>query len=623
MQKTVTSHSAHPRFASTNPAADQQEMAHIAQIRTRLDALCETSTGVHQTLAGCVAIQNERPNILGCAMLRRDNEGELQVGAAQLKDDSLDLAAISTWLLPKAHDGLAKNLPVIASAAEAGCECIVAPMHVMDACGLITIARGPLSNKQRSLELAIAQLITSVIDGSKHRTRAGELTQQIATTAAALELVLRVQKALTVDEACLQVVADLKEHWNCDQVFIGFTENRKTCRIKAASDVAVIDANADATSAMKAVLDEAVGRGSVGSWPPLPGVDPHQLLAHKQLAQRDRLIVTTPLKTIEGEVIGAIAMQGAREMTAIVNIQHAVASIGEPLGCTLAAVRAKQTSRLRRAVRSVMSDKHRLKRWVACGTILASIAILAAPWPYTINCKSLVEPVERRFCVAPHEGILKTTLAEPGDVVQRGQLLAQMDGREILWELAGVSAEKTRAAKKRDTHRAKHETPEALMADLELRSLENQESLLTFKESNLEMHSPIEGIVLSGSLDRRENYPVSKGQVLYEVAPLNEVRIEVAMPADEVMHTEAGDEVQFYFDGFGTQAITGTIDRIRPRAEIRGDENVFIAEVTIPNDNRELRPGMEGIGKVKTESRRIAWIIFHRAIEHTRAAMPW
>lgn len=621
--KTSTTHSGHRKFFVGKTQPDQVEMQMTAQIQTRLNKLTETAGSVQSVLGGCVALQNERQSVAGCFMLRRDASGALQFGSRAMKSDEFNLDTIAKGIFPRAEDGLSKNLPTIASVPDQGFECVIVPTRVMDNCAMVSVVRGVLSTKQRSLELAIGQIFTSFLDGASNRDRLCEISSQMTTTAATLELVMRCQKATTINNACLQVVSDLKEHYKCDQVFIGLTSGRKTCKIKAASDVAVIDPNSETTLAMKAVLDESITRDAVGAWPPLPGVEPHQLLAHKQIAKRDSLVITTPLKTIDGEIIGAIAMLGRREMATIPNLHHFVGSIGEPLGETLATVQLNQGSWPRRALRAMFSDKHRIKVYCALAAALASVLILALPWPYTINCKSLIEPVERRFCVAPHDGLIETTLAQPGDVVQPGQMLAQMDGREILWELAGVSAKKSRAAKKRDSHMSKHETPEALMADLELKSLQNQESLLQFKESNLQMSSPIEGIVLSGSLDRRENYPVTKGQVLYEIAPLDQLRIEVAMPADEVMHVQPNDSVELYVDGFGIDSVSGSIDRIRPRAEIRDGENVFIAEVTIANEARQLRPGMQGTAKVKTQTRSVAWIVFHHAVERMRAAMPW
>ena len=49
--------------------------------------------------------------------------------------------------------------------------------------------------------------------------------------------------------------------------------------------------------------------------------------------------------------------------------------------------------------------------------------------------------------VAPFDGVFEKSLVRPGDVVNKNQKLAQMDGRELRMELAGVVADYHRARK--------------------------------------------------------------------------------------------------------------------------------------------------------------------------------
>ena len=468
---------------------------------------------------GCLALQAERENVLGCLMLRRDGDDDFEFASNTLTSSDVNLDDIRERLLPAVAEAVKKELPVIAATPERAGRvrrsADALPGHVRDGHG----HSQPAVDKATKPGIERRTAIRFIPGGCLNRDRILKLSSQLNVTAAILELVQRTQDAAAVDTACLQIVADLKNHLKCDRVFLGLTSGRKTCRVRAASDVASLDPNAESTVAMKAVLDECVGRNESGSWPPLPGIAAHQLLAHKRLVRRDSLVISTPLKTVNGEMVGALAIVGRREMASVPNLKDFVACLGEPLGTTLRTIVQNQGGRIRRALKIVSAAKHRGKRIAIVSFMALVTMIMLLPWPYNIRCRSVIEPMERRFCVAPHEGLLQSTLAEPGNVVQSGQLLAKMDGREILWKLAGVSADKNRAAKKRDQHMAKHETPEALMAELEMKRLENQERLLQFRQSNLQMASPIEGIILSGSLDRRENYPVSKGQVLYEIAP--------------------------------------------------------------------------------------------------------
>jgi multidrug efflux pump subunit AcrA (membrane-fusion protein) len=253
--------------------------------------------------------------------------------------------------------------------------------------------------------------------------------------------------------------------------------------------------------------------------------------------------------------------------------------------------------------------------------VLMSVGAMFVPVSYRVNSNCTAEPVIRSFCVAPHEGLLESTLVEPGEVVKKGQVLARMDGRDIGFQIANVLAEKNRAAKEHDAYLAKGEISESLRADLERLGLDAELNLLKHKQQNLQIKSATDGVVLSGSLDKRENYPVTLGQTLYEIGPLSPLRVELAIPAEEVMHVTTGQMVKFRFDGFGTATITGTVDKLRPSSTIRDDENVFIAEVILPNEDGQVRPGMKGFARVYGREHSLGWTLFHRPWEKIMTAI--
>src|SRR5262249_7270859 len=95
---------------------------------------------------------------------------------------------------------------------------------------------------------------------------------------------------------------------------------------------------------------------------------------------------------------------------------------------------------------------------VICVLLLAALCI---PTRCQVSCACTLEPVVRRHVAAPFAGPLEKSFVEPGDIITKDQLLAQMDGREIRWELSGVQAEHHRAAKERMGHMATQETGKA------------------------------------------------------------------------------------------------------------------------------------------------------------------
>ena len=137
--------------------------------------------------------------------------------------------------------------------------------------------------------------------------------------------------------------------------------------------------------------------------------------------------------------------------------------------------------------------------------------------------------------------------------------------------------------------------------------------LLQDRLHNLEIKSPIDGIVIGGDPKKSEGARLSMGHTILNVGPLEDMIVELEVRDEDIPHVAAGQPVKFRLAAHPHTNFEGTIDRVHPRSEKRESENVFIAEVRIPNDDRLLRPGMEGRAKVDAGRHMLAWNLFHRA----------
>lgn len=580
----------------------QRQLADAAaQARSKttiLNALFDTVLR-HDSIQGCIAFERQADGKL-LATTKRFNDS---VKFSQVDADAVASAIAKTAQGPQ-QTGIAN------SKLEAICWPVAQGKVVAVA---VLVTRGNAMGLAEAA--AISQLLAAQIGDWHQRQHNVNKEAQLTNIAAILDLVQRVESTGELEAASFEAVASIQQHLQCERVALALTFGSQVSQVRAISGVGKVDPHATETLRIKAALDESIVRGAAGSWPPSGDSGVHQLLAHKNVAGRDGAVLTAPLTTLAGQTIGAIGVFGGRELIAKPQPLSFVRTLAEPLATALDTVQKLAGGRLQKAVRLLTASHHANKRRNALIAMAIASFILLMPLPYKVRCGLLAEPVERRFCVAPHDGLLESTFVEPGDVVEAGDLLARMDGRETRWEIAGAAAQLSRAAKQRDTHMAAHETPKAVLAELEMKQLESQSALLNFRASNLEVRAPRAGIVLAGSLDRRENYPVSKGQVLYEIAPLDEVRVEIAIPAEEVNRVRPGMKAILLFEGLGNEEYCGEVKTIRPRAEIRDDSNVFVAELVVANPDGKIRPGMRGRGKIVSQRRPLAWIWFHRAWE--------
>ena len=258
--------------------------------------------------------------------------------------------------------------------------------------------------------------------------------------------------------------------------------------------------------------------------------------------------------------------------------------------------------------------------------ILAGLALLGGlciPLPYAVRGGCEVHPVSLRYIAAPFDARLLQAEVEPGDEVEAGQLLARLDGEEIRWELSGATAEVDRAAKERDGHLADKEINAAQVSRLEMARMNAKATVLRQRSEQLEIRSPVSGIVISGDLRKAEGAPLTTGKTLFEIAPLEEMVIEIGIPEEDISHVRIGQSVEAVLHALPDRSWSGSIERIHPRSELIDQDYVFIAEVKFTNEHGLLRPGMKGRANIQPDRHPLGWNLFHKAIDQLRFWIGW
>lgn len=289
-----------------------------------------------------------------------------------------------------------------------------------------------------------------------------------------------------------------------------------------------------------------------------------------------------------------------------------VGTVGEPTATRAPGPHEKNDPKLN----SRITIWSRSKGMIALSALAS--AAMAIPMSYGVNCDCELQPVTRRFVAAPFEGALERALVEVGDTVKEGDVLARMDGKEVRWELAGNAAEYERAAKERDAHLADQKFGEAQLAKLQMERLSLTTKLLDHRTENLEIRSPIAGIVVSGELKRAEGVRLSMGQTLFEIAPLDRMIVEVEIPESELANVPSNTIASIRLEAFPNQRLDGKLKRICPRAELRNKQQVFVGEIELPNDAAQLKPGMRGRVSLEAGQATLGWRLFHRTWNKVR-----
>jgi len=480
------------------------------------------------------------------------------------------------------------------------------------------------SKKDAVLATSSLQKITSTLKLWLNSSNAADSDWQVHALAAVIELVGKVEKQPTLKAAAEETANLLANRLGCNSVALGLWKNQRM-QLKAISGISKIDHGSESSRNYLQALVESGTRQEPGVFPAADPDNNHLLQAHKQLAAvtHSEGVLSQPLLTEEKELFGAIVFTGPKEVVESDQLQRFNDAAAPAITSTLQVVSKVKRNVLSRSVAYVAEKLSAATQLFWLLAIVGLVLAMFLPITYRVRCNCVAEPVSRRFAVAPFAGQITLGHAEAGDLVKQGDLLADMDGRTINWELAGVTAELKQSIRTREIELKDRNIAKTVVSQLERKRLTSEEAILKYKKDHLQIRSPIDGVVLTGSLERAEAASVETGQVLFEIGPTKPVRVEIAIPDDEIAQVQVGFPVKVWIDGQEDDPIVAEIHKIHPRSETRDADNVFIAEIEFPNDDERLRPGMKGSARIDCEERSLGWSLFHKPVNWVRSRLTW
>ncbi|MCA9197847.1 MAG: efflux RND transporter periplasmic adaptor subunit [Planctomycetales bacterium] len=274
--------------------------------------------------------------------------------------------------------------------------------------------------------------------------------------------------------------------------------------------------------------------------------------------------------------------------------------------------------KLRTDVRSCGKKWHRYA--VICGLIAA---VLAIPVPYSICCRVTCEPAVRRYVSAPFDGRIEHVYALPGQTVTHGDLLCKFNGDELRNEWAALTSERNQCEQRLMASLSTGDHSKAAASQLEMEYAERKRQVLQDRMAKLSVTSPIGGVVVRGDLERATGASVEVGHELFEIASLDLMIAELAVPEAEILRIKEGMSATIYWDAEQLGRNDTALKTIHLRSEIRDQQCVFIADAELANADRKLRPGMTGEARVWAGYRAVGWIAFHRPVEAIRETLGW
>jgi multidrug efflux pump subunit AcrA (membrane-fusion protein) len=437
--------------------------------------------------------------------------------------------------------------------------------------------------------------------GEARPRAAGELARIVECQAALAE-------AERLGDAIGALLATLARQHGCSRVAFGWAA-ASGVRVQALSDGVGVRPSHEVVAPIATAMDEAIDQQGAVAWPAPPVGDAPVNIAQAQLARLSQVgaACSVPL-IVRGRALGAISLERASPAF----------DAGELAGLQrLAALLAPVVAMHRRIERPVAAFGERLlERRARAGWIAAAVLVVLAlaslvPVPDRVGGAARVEGAMQRLLTAPLDGWLLRVHVRPGDAVSEGQVLVELDDRELSQERLRWSTEAEQAGRQATEALAREDRAQYAVHAARAVQARAQLSMVDTQLARQRVAAPFDGLVLSGDLTQSLGAPVKAGDTLLSVAPAGRHRVIVDVDERDVARVAQHAEGVLALGAHAGGVVPIRVVRISPAAVAREGRTVFEIEAA-PAAGAELRPGYEGVAKLEAGSRRLGQVLFER-----------
>lgn len=413
-------------------------------------------------------------------------------------------------------------------------------------------------------------------------------------------------------DAGMIFVTEMATLMKCDRVSLGFVKKNHVM-VEAISHSASFGKQMNLVRFICGAMEEAILQRSEVIYPLPPSAKVLVTRDHEELSrqQSGEAILTIPLHAHE-RYYGALSLERPADMP----FQEDEAKICRGIFALVAPIlEAKRQNDRWLIGKAADSLRKQLERFFGVGYIgrkLAAVLMIGivvffsrATGDYRLTANTTLEPLVRRSIVSPFNGYVKDAAVRSGDLVKEGMVLCSLDAQDLYLERGRWLNQQTQYQRQRQEAVATNDRAKANIIASQLEQATAQLDLVQSQLKRTSLVAPFDGIVVSGDLSQRIDGAVEQGEVLFELAPLNSYRVILQVDEYRIAEIQTGQRGILVLPALMDRNFEFEIEKITPISAQKDGKNYFRVESKLIETNDALRPGMEGIGKVSIDRRRL------------------
>lgn len=425
---------------------------------------------------------------------------------------------------------------------------------------------------------------------------------------------------------------ELASRTGAARVSVGWLVRGDKIKVKALSHTEQFDKKQELTVQIRRVMEECLDQEEVVQFDPSGEASTANVT--REAASLSRMeggsrVVSLPLRRKNGEICGVMTLEfpSSKPPTAQETTSLAVAADllapqlydryqNDRWLITKAGISLRETAKL------AIGPRYMLTKLIVVGIVgLALFVTLYKPM-FTVKAPFTFVAENRRVISAPLEqGIIKTVHVKPGQAVSAGELLLEFKTNELETRLLQARYRKNAALKEADRYLNDPSGEKMAEYRIALEQANEAQAEIDYLQLQIEkatVRSPIDGIILQGDLQDRQDSTVKLGDVLFEIAPRDSMRVDMFVNERDIQRVRVGAGGQLATSSMPQNKYRFAVTRIVPVAEPRENATVFKVQAELLEHDPSWRPGMEGEARIDDEPKPLIWTWTHRLVEFVR-----
>jgi HlyD family secretion protein len=205
-------------------------------------------------------------------------------------------------------------------------------------------------------------------------------------------------------------------------------------------------------------------------------------------------------------------------------------------------------------------------------------------------------------------GRVVSLLADVGQPIKQGQLLARLDTGTLSSQLAQAQSE-VKVQQETLDNLVKHEHNPAIPSTGDQRDA--QRARLTQAKAGVDsvqsqisdtfMYSPINGVILKRNVDPFETTVANSPTPVFTVGDPNDLVIETEVPESDITKIQMGQKANLTFDALpADQIFEATVTEIDPASTVIQDVVNYRIKLKLANNDARIKPGMSANIDIRT-----------------------